>query len=61
MSSEHSRRDFLKYAAAGTLAASELSSKAVAQDSTNAKPLRLGFVGVGDRASYHLDIALWIE
>ena len=61
MSSEHNRRDFLKYAAVGTVATAELGQKASGQVSGGDKPLRLGFVGVGDRGSYHLDIALGIE
>lgn len=61
MGSQHSRRDFLKYAAASTLVASEITRTTTGQTPAGEKPLRLGFVGVGDRGSYHLDIALGIE
>jgi len=55
------RRDFIKTSAvtAGGLAFSNLG---YAQSSKNQeKTLRIGFVGVGDRGSYHLDAALGIE
>ena len=55
------RRNFVKIttAAAGGLAVSHLG---VAQSYLNEeKPLRISFVGVGDRGSYHLDAALGIE
>ena len=57
MSDKFDRRDFLGLSAAGlALSASDL----VAQ-TPPAKPLRLGFVGVGNRGSYHLDCALGME
>ena len=55
------RRDFLKMSAltAGSLI---FSKYGLAQNATDdEKPLRIGFVGVGDRGSYHLDAALGIE
>jgi len=64
MDNKFDRRDFLKIstAAVGGLALGGISSKnASAQTSQSTKPIRLGFVGVGDRGSYHLDCALGIE
>ena len=61
MSNQHTRRDFLKYTAAGGVAISAIGGQAAGQAAASDKPLRLGFVGVGDRGSYHLDIALGIE
>ena len=49
------RRDFLEISGAALAAA----QSAPAQRLT--RPVRLGFVGVGDRGSYHLDIALGID
>ncbi len=49
------RRDFLEMAGAALAAA----QSAAAQRLT--RPVRLGFVGVGDRGSYHLDIALGMD
>jgi predicted dehydrogenase len=58
------RRDFLKVSATG-MAAGALGGVAGAQTSTapttiDGRPIRIGFVGVGSRGSYHLDIALGI-
>jgi predicted dehydrogenase len=54
MSSELDRRNFLSISAGGLgLAASGFAEQA--------KPVRLGFVGVGNRGSYHLDCALGME
>ena len=61
MKNQHNRRDFLKYTAAGSAAISMIGGSAFSQAAAGDKPLRLGFVGVGDRGSYHLDIALGIE
>ena len=60
MKEVYNRRSFIKTsgAAVGGLA---LSVLVFAQEPENAKPLRIGFVGVGDRGSYHLDCALGIE
>ncbi|MCP5116824.1 MAG: Gfo/Idh/MocA family oxidoreductase, partial [bacterium] len=55
------RRDFLAVSAAGVAGASAASAQTVTQGSVNGRPVRLGFVGVGDRGSYHLDIALGID
>src|SRR5574340_252457 len=53
MSNELDRRDFLG------LSGASIAGMALPQ--TSAKPVRLGFVGVGNRGSYHLDCALGIE
>ena len=62
MKKEINRRNFMKIttAAAGGLAISPLGM-ARASSFQVEKPLRIGFVGVGDRGSYHLDVALGIE
>ena len=64
MSNNYNRRDFLKFSAATigsvSLASTALKEKAALAD-TSDKPIRLGFVGVGDRGSYHLDCALGME
>jgi len=56
------RRDFLKHTAAGS-GATLVGFRGGASGSSQqaSKPIRLGFVGVGDRGSYHLDVALGIE
>lgn len=58
------RRNFLKYstAAMGSVALSGLvlPNDALAK-AANDKPVRLGFIGIGGRGSYHLDAALGIE
>jgi predicted dehydrogenase len=63
MPDRYNRRDFLgaSVAGAGTaLAAATNARKATAQTRLT-RPVRLGFVGVGDRGSYHLDNALGID
>ncbi len=61
MSSELNRRGFLNVSAA-SLAGIGLSANGFAgQAGSSAKAVRLGFVGVGNRGSYHLDCALGIE
>ena len=61
MAHSFNRRDFLKMSstAAGALALTGPTApgKTIAADT----PIRMGFVGVGDRGSYHLDCALGIE
>jgi glycosyl hydrolase family 109/GFO/IDH/MocA oxidoreductase family protein len=67
MSKNLDRRDFLHLSAAGLAAAAASAPPAEAQTPTNTlgsingRPVRLGFVGVGDRGSYHLDIASGID
>ena len=51
------RRDFLNVSLAGMA----LPGAGLAQQASFSKPVRLGFVGVGNRGSYHLDCALGIE
>lgn len=60
MTNELKRRDFMGFSAGALLATAARPGPAAAQD-TSSRPIRLGFVGVGDRGSYHLDIALGIE
>lgn len=61
MNKQFNRRDFMKLSAAtaGSLAVADLSFAGIYP--REEKPLRIGFVGVGDRGSYHLDAALGIE
>lgn len=62
MSKRPTRRDFLRHTAAGGVVASTLARPVYPQATiTIDKPLRLGFVGVGRRGSFHLDIALGIK
>ena len=61
----HDRRTFLKLstAAVGGAALAGMSgpATAISSMSQDAKPIRLGFIGVGGRGSYHLDVSLGIE
>ena len=49
------RRDFLEMSGATLAAAQSVAAQRLT------RPVRLGFVGVGDRGSYHLDIALGMD
>jgi predicted dehydrogenase len=60
MNNELKRRDFMGLSA-GALIASAAKPKSAEAQTGSSRPIRLGFVGVGDRGSYHLDIALGIE
>lgn len=60
MSSELDRRGFLNISGA-SLAGMALSESGLGAQASSDKPARLGFVGVGNRGSYHLDCALGIE
>jgi hypothetical protein len=60
MSSELDRRRFLNISGA-SLAGMALSESGLGAQASSDKPVRLGFVGVGNRGSYHLDCALGIE
>ena len=53
------RREFLEISGAALAASPAATQPAAAQRLT--RPVRLGFVGVGDRGSYHLDIALGMD
>jgi hypothetical protein len=59
------RRNFLKLSTAAVggaaFAGVGFPSPAVARSSQDAKPIKLGFIGVGGRGSYHLDVSLGIE
>ena len=61
----HDRRNFLKLSTAAmggaALAGMGLTKESLAQNPANAKPIKLGFIGVGGRGSYHLDVGLGIE
>lgn len=58
------RRNFLKFSSAAmgsvALAGLGLPTDALAKPA-NDKPVRLGFIGIGGRGSYHLDAALGME
>ena len=64
MSKHIARRGFLGLTtAAGMTAASAgaAAAQTISQGSIDGRPIRLGFVGVGDRGSHHLDAALGID
>lgn len=66
MSSKYDRRKFLTHSSAAVgglaLAGMGLPFGVMAQSlNNNAKPIRLGFVGIGGRGSWHLSVALGIE
>jgi hypothetical protein len=60
MSNEVDRRSFLNISAT-SLAGMALAEAGFGQTPSSGKPVRLAFVGVGNRGSYHLDCALGIE
>ena len=63
----YNRRKFVQLSTAGAVGGAAVLSgigfpqEASAQDHTNNRTLRLGFVGIGGRGSYHLNAALGIE
>lgn len=66
MSKKLDRKDFLKISTAGfstsVLAGMELSKPVFAKKRTNQeRPIRLGFIGIGGRGTWHLSAALGIE
>ena len=66
MSNKYDRRNFVKLSTGDTFGDADLSGnslpkEASAQTQTSSKPLRIGFVGIGGRGSYHLNAALGIE
>ncbi len=61
MGDELNRRDFLKASTASIAGIAAAANTAAAQTASSAKPVRLGFIGIGGRGSYHLDCALGME
>jgi predicted dehydrogenase len=64
MADQLNRRHFLGIsgaAVAGSAVAAQTAAAQTAATQRLTRPVRLGFVGVGDRGSYHLDIALGID
>jgi hypothetical protein len=59
MSNEMDRREFLKRSSASV--AGMAVAGAVFAEQASASPIKLGFVGIGGRGSYHLDCALGME
>jgi hypothetical protein len=59
MSNEIDRREFLRRSSA-SVAGIALAGAALAEQ-TATSPVKLGFVGIGGRGSYHLDCALGVE
>jgi predicted dehydrogenase len=63
-SNDYNRRDFLKFSSAAmggmAVAGMGLPLDSLAQKAAD-KPVRLGFVGIGGRGSYHLSVALGME
>ncbi len=55
------RRDFLKISSASVAGLALSTDSLGGQTAASGKPVRLGFVGVGGRGSYHLDCALGME
>ncbi|MEO5600766.1 MAG: Gfo/Idh/MocA family oxidoreductase [Cyclobacteriaceae bacterium] len=62
---KHDRRNFLKLSTTAisgvALAGMGLSKQAMAEKNSDVKPVKLGFIGVGGRGSYHLDVSLGME
>jgi hypothetical protein len=64
MKEHYDRRNFLKLSTSmvgGVALGSMGLPRTVSAQPQNAKPVRLGFIGIGGRGSYHLDAALGIE
>ena len=62
MSNPMDRRDFLRISTVTAAGAAAAASTGMAQQAaTSSRPIRLGFVGIGGRGSYHLDCALGVE
>ncbi len=61
MSQRLDRRNFLKLTAVSAAGMALSASTSGQSASSSGKPVRLGFVGVGNRGSYHLDCALGME
>ena len=58
MTAPYSRRGFLAQSALGGAALAAGAQRLDAAAAALGRPLRVGFVGVGDRGSYHLDVCL---
>lgn len=63
MTNKLDRRTFIGVSGAGIAGAVAASAirPAFAQQAALTRPIRLGFIGIGGRGSYHLDLALGIE
>ena len=61
MATRPNRREFIGISAGAAAAALASKARPASAQTGASRPIRLGFVGVGDRGSYHLDIALGIE
>jgi hypothetical protein len=66
MNKKFDRRNFVKLSTSGTTDNADplkysSSGKALSMDQSNGKTLRLGFIGIGGRGSYHLNAVLGIE
>lgn len=55
------RRDFLKKSALATGGITLSNIELIGATENTTKPIRIGFVGIGSRGSYHLDAALGID
>jgi hypothetical protein len=60
MNKKYNRRDFMKLAAGGD-DAEDTTGKSLPGGQDGNKTLRLGFIGIGGRGTYHLNCALGIE
>jgi hypothetical protein len=62
MSNKYDRRNFMKLSTGGDISPeNSFREEASPQTQTGGKTLRLGFIGIGGRGSYHLNCALGIE
>jgi hypothetical protein len=61
MSQNKNRREFAASLIPAMVAEARADLRAAAGQSTGGGPLRLGFVGVGGRGSYHLDTCLGLD
>jgi predicted dehydrogenase len=61
MKKQISRKEFMQYSAAAGLGMAAMGAGKPEPAAAQNKPLRIGFVGVGDRGSYHLDASLGFE
>jgi len=61
MADQIDRRSFLKISSASAAGAAMAGAGSAQQAAAPSRPIRLGFVGIGGRGSYHLDCALGME